>query len=780
MRLDVASLLGGALLRPALSWLGRCRLPRLSGCQALPGLLGRVEVLRDRWGVAHLYASNDHDLFFAQGLVHAQDRLWQMELSRRLATGRLSELFGELTLHTDRTIRTLGLPQLAAADWQGLDEALRAALLAYAAGVNAFLQQGPLPLECWLLGHRPEPWQATDSLAIVRLLAWQLSPGWYGKLVAARLAGTVGEARARDLLPQYPPTHPLTVPPGVPLPPGTPHHPAPWPLAAGGSNAWAVAGHRTTSGAPLLCSDPHLPLTLPAVWYANHLHAGAWHVSGVSIPGVPLVTIGHNQYLAWGMTVAFTDTADLVVEHFDGMPWRRYRHGDTWCQATVRTETIGVRGRLRPHVEEVVSTHHGPIVSALFEAAQPLALQAMALRVPSPLTGWWRLNRADSWEAFVEAVRGIAAPGLNVVYADVEGNIGYWLAGKVPLRSGGPAWLPRPGWTAEGEWRGEVPFAAMPHAYNPPQGFLVSCNHRIVGDDYPYPLGYAWMNGYRARRLTEVLAATPRVSPEDCRAWQGDVRCLPALELARHLAGLAPADPAAQAALAQVQAWDGRLTPDSVAGALYEVLREELARQLLEPVLGKALAAAARGQGPSPLLPAHEFYGHDTLFVLRQLADPASWWVAQAGGRDAVLARSVQQSVAWLRQHLGADWRRWQWGRLHQATFLHALGLKPLLAAVFNRGPYPLGGDTDTLCQTASLPGTFACNFSAPGYRQVIDLGDFSRSQAILAPGQSGWLGSRHYDDLIPLWRRGDYYPMLWRRREIEAAAVAWLRLEPA
>ncbi|HTP07241.1 MAG TPA: penicillin acylase family protein, partial [Anaerolineae bacterium] len=340
--------------------------------------------------------------------------------------------------------------------------------------------------------------------------------------------------------------------------------------------------------------------------------------------------------------------------------------------------------------------------------------------------------------------------------------------------------VPVPGWTGEYEWIGEVPFEDMPHALNPQQGYVVTCNHRLVPDNYPYFLGDVWMNGYRARRLVDLIESKGQLSIEDMRTMQMDVYCLPGVELAQCVGYLQPDDADAALALDLLRRWDGQLTAETVGGTIYEVARYTLVRNVLEAGLSKSLTDQIMGKGFHPLLmTASEFYGHDTVTILRLLDNPQSWWMQQAGGRDAVLTRSLKQTIAWLRDTLGPDQTHWQWGKVHRANFPHALALQKPLDKVFNRGPYPIGGDTDTVCQVAILPDDPYDNKAwAPTYRQIVDLGDLSRSHWIYAPGQSGQVGSPHYDDLIDPWRNGETIPMLWSREQIENAAEGKLVLK--
>ena len=648
------ALLGG-LLRPVFTAMSRARLPQIEGEMRLAGLHAPAEVLRDRWGVPHIYARNESDLFFTQGFVHAQDRLWQMELSRRTAAGRLSEIFGPLALDTDRIVRTFGFARLGAADWQAAPPSVRTIVEAYAAGVNAFLQSAGsrLPVEFSLLRLRPEPWAPLDTMAFSRVMIWQLSHAWYGELLRARMIEAVGEAAAAELEIHYPPANPVALPHGIEfnrLEADGRLQAARGPFLRRGSGScnWAVAGGKTDTGAPYLCNDMHLALMLPSIWYQNHLVGGGFEVSGVSLAGLPLVLVGHNARIAWGATLAYTDCEDLFVEAFDPGDPLRYRTPDGWRAATRVPEPIVVKGQAEPHIETVVVTRHGPVISDVIgEPARRLAACSMALQPCPALHGWELLNRAAGWDDFVEAVRRIEAPQLSLVYADVEGNIGFWVTGRVPVRGQGDGTLPAPGWSGEHDWTGEVPFEAMPHAFNPAAGFVATSNNRLVPDEYPHFLGRAWMNGYRARVITERLAGSDALGPDDFRALHLDVTCLPGMEFMARLAGLEGEQPDERLALDLLRAWDGRLTTDSVGGAVYEVFRTALVRSLLEPGLGADLATRLMGQGLHPLLLAsHEFYGHDSVAVLRMLDNPDSWWMGQAGGREAVLRRSLQQAVA--------------------------------------------------------------------------------------------------------------------------------------
>ncbi len=779
----------GSVLRGGLTFLSKRRLPQIDGMLNVPGLKSSVEIIRDRWGIPHIYAANTHDLFFAQGFVHAQDRLWQMELNRRTATGRLSEIFGEVALDTDRAVRTFGFARIAEIDLDNAADDILNVVHAYTDGVNTYLQRpsAHLPVEFTLLRHTPEPWTLLDSMAFMRVLVWQLSHAWYGEIVRAQLIEAVGPEHAAELEIHYPAANPTTLPQGVEFNAIDTNGlrqalRGPFLDQGKGSNAWSVTGSKTTTGQPILCNDPHLPLMLPSLWYQVHLVGGPINTIGISLPGVPMVLIGHNDHIAWGMTLAYTDCEDLFIEKLDpARPNKYYFRGELRTADIVREE-IRVKGRVQPHVEEVTITQHGPIISDVIGyTGKRVAVNSMALRPSSVARGWLWLNQAQDWNEFVKAMRLIEAPQLNVAYADVDGNIGYWCTGRVPIRAQGKGDVPVPGWTGEYEWIGEVPFEEMPHVLNPQQGYVVTCNHRLVPDDYPYFLGEVWMNGYRARRIVEVLESKGQLSIDDMRALQMDFTCPPGVEFAQRVGYLQADDADAALACDLLRQWDGCLTAETIGGTIYEVARYTLVRNVFEAALSKSLTDQVMGKGFHPLLmTASEFYGHDTVAILRMLDNPQSWWMQRAGGRDAVLTRSLKQTIEWLRSTLGPDQSQWQWGKVHRATFPHAMAIQKPLDLVFNRGPYPIGGDTDTVCQVAMLPDDPYDNKAwAPTYRQIVDLGDLSRSRWIYAPGQSGQVGHKHYDDLIEPWRKGETIPMLWTREQIDGAAEGKLVLKP-
>jgi penicillin amidase len=794
--MDVLDLLA-RLARRTIVRLDRSRLPRLDGALHLPCLHKPVEVVRDRWGVPHLYAQDSHDLFAAQGYVHAQDRLAQMELGRRFGHGRLSELLGPGGLPADRASRVLGFSRTALKDIAIAPPDILAVSQSYCDGVNAFLADPAFkaPVELFLARWRPTPWTPHDCMAWGRVMYWQLCRGWSNEVVRAMLVDAVGPQAAAELEIGPMPGEIPTLPDGIEVrgidPAGM--VPGSGPVAARGmgSNAWALSPQRTTTGGAILANDMHMPLMLPSFWYENHLVGGGFEVTGVSLPGIPLVLVGHNARISWGMTLAHTDAEDTFVERFDPANPHRYEvpapsgtapGAPVYADAEVIREEIRVRGRRKPHVEEVVITRHGPVVSGLFGAIDKrLALQSTALQPCVAARGWLLLNRAAGWDGFVEAMRCVETPPLNIVYADVDGNVGYWNSGTLPVRSSGLGDLPSPGWTGQGDWVGTIPFEQMPHALNPVRGYIVSCNQSIAGPDYPHFLGRTFISGSRALRVHQFIEERGRLGLQDCRSLQADVTSLPAREFVRRLEGLTSIDPDVRAALDLLRAWDGRLTEHSAAAAVYEAARHATMRRMLEPALGQDLTSRLLGLGFDPAVNlTNEFYGHDIQVLLRLLDTPDSWWVREAGGREALLVAGLKAAMVFLRDRLGTDPAQWHWGDLHGATFSHMLGDQPPLDRILNLGPVPVGGDSDTPNQTAMMPDRpYGTRAWAPTFRQIIDMADLSRSLVIHAPGQSGQFSSPHFDDLLDAWRRCEHHPMLWTRAQVDAEALHRLSLTP-
>jgi len=784
-------------LKKLFSLWGKTRLPRVRGQLSVSGLRKSVEIFRDSWGIPHIYADNYPDLYFTQGFVHAQERLFQMEMSRLTAHGRLSEIFGELALETDRVARLFGFSRLAEQDFQNLNENLQKELRSYCQGINAYLKHLAFkkPLEFSLLKLKPNLWSELDSLAIGRVMMWQLSHSWYATLVRSWLIEEVGEKAAAEWEIDPPECNPLTLPKGIEFhrigADGTfQGEKGPFLSRGKGSNAWVLSGKRTVTGKPLLANDVHLSVKLPSIWFENHLvcQNQMEQVTGASLPGLPLVIMGHNDRIGWGITVAYTECEDLFLEKIKWQEKPQYEFQGKWKDLPSITEIIHIKGREnQPHIEEIYFTHHGPLLLDSLKSPkensskQAVSVQSKTLEPSSLFRGLYHLNRAKNWDNFVESLRCINAPHLNFLYGDTEGNIGFWVSGKVPIRKKGRGQVPVEGWSGKYEWTNSIPFEDMPHALNPSQGFLLNANQRMVSKDYPYYLGNSWMNGYRAKRIEDVINEIKKFTIKDCCHLQMDCTCLPGLELVDCLKDFSSKSSRVNSLVDVLKTWDGKLKPDTLGGLIYEVCRYTLIRNLLNSGIQGELIYRLMGQGFHPLLmQKNRFYGQDTVSLLRILENPKSFWLKKAGGKEKLLNQSLTETFHFLEKTLGGKIENWQWGKLHQITFAHPLGRKKPLDKIFNCGPYPIGGDSDCPCQTAMAPEDPYANQSyTPTYRQVIDFNNFSNSLAMHAPGQSGNLGSPHYGDMIPPWRKGEYHPMLWQREEIEQKSKNRLLLLP-
>ncbi len=776
-------------------WIVRRPLPKRRGRMRLPGLSAPVEVLRDIHGVPHLFAANLEDAAFAQGVVHVQERLWQMELNRRVGSGRLSELFGERALAADRHLRRLGLRRAAEEEVAHVRPEERALLEAYARGVNAAMARHPRPLELRILRVVPEPWTPVDSLCWAKVMSLSLCANLEAELFRARLVERVGPERAAALELLYPAGLPAAVPPGTKVGDLAPALLAAYaeirpflPLGiGGGSNNWVVAGSRTATGKPLLANDPHLVLSLPGIWYETHLVAGDVDAYGVTMPGLPGIVLGHNRHVAWGFTNSFADVQDLYLERFHPERPDEVEFQGRFEKARVVRETIRVKGR-PDVVEEVRITRHGPVLTGP-GSTTGLALRWTAYEPGHTVAAMVGMMRARDVHQFREALRDWHTPSQNVVFADDAGNIGFRMSGVVPIRAKGSGLTPVPGWSGDHEWTGYVPFEELPQAINPKAGFIATANNRVAGDGYPHHLTWDTMNGYRADRIETLIRATPRLGPKEFRDIQMDVFCAPGARFAATVrsVGLKPTDSIERQALDALLRWDGHARPESGGCAVYQAMLLAAMRRVFEPALGRTLLDAMMGRSDNPINPfgilvgrysgvlVEAFARRDTRFL-----EAAEFRCGHAEPWKVLAARALSDAVAELRARMGDDVARWSWGRIHTLSLKHPLGSVKPLHLLFNGPTVPIGGDTDTPLQTAVVPhAPFGADAWSPSWRQIVDLAAPHRSVSVLPGGQSGHPGSPHYLDQFPLWLRGEYHAQWLDRPEIEAHLEGRLRLEP-
>jgi penicillin amidase len=769
----------------------RQALPPVEGEISLERLREPVEIVRDRWGVPHIYAQNEHDLFLAQGYAVASDRLFQLELMRRLATGSLSGMFGDLTLPLDRFVRTLGWNRTGRRLADAWDERSWQISGAFASGVLAWAETMPAPPpEYRVLASDPWVLEGREAVYVQAaagvMIAWSLSRGWDNDLLRSEIAERLGVEGLRVL---FPDVEIESGPVQAGKEDGHPHRvalleQAMLPPSGEGSNAWVVAGGRSETGKPLLANDPHLAVQLPSIWYEVHLSAPGIDVAGVSFPFSPGVLIGHNDRIAWGFTSAEGDTQDLYLERL-AVDGSAAEYMGAMEPVTRHREEIQVRGRSEPEIVEVRETRHGPIIdSYLIGIRSPTVVEGGIRKTYSLRWAGFdhgvepasvlRLNTAGTWDEFRAALAEWDCPGQNAVYADVDGTIGYQLTGAYPVRKNHDGLLPVPGWTDEYEWIGWIPYDELPRSLNPDEGFLCTANNKPHDESYPHLLGREFLPPFRARRIAQMITHSERHSKKSFARMQMDTVSLSAARVVPTLLTAEIADERQKQALSLLAEWDQDLGRDSAAAAVYQVWSVHIARGILHPMLGEELFTHvyARRQW------SHGFL-HKTLPTI--LAYPSARWFGGEGirARDRILREALDSALDELTTHLGDDMQQWRWGALHRARFAGRLSIIPELADLFTAGDVEMGGDDQTVLQGLYEPGVPYDVAVLPSWRQIIDMADLDSSVGTLTLGQSGNPVSPHFKDQLDLWTEGELHPMPFSRGAVLAAAESTLRLLP-
>jgi len=754
----------------------RGSLPQVEGTSKLQGLTTEVEVLRDGNGVPHLFGADIRDLARAMGYTHAQDRFFQMELSRRLGSGRLAEIFGAEALANDRLARRMGLASAARMELERMAPEGREVLEAYAAGVNAYLtaQADRLPPEFRLLDLTPSPWEASDSLTIGKWMSYILSYNGRVEMLRGNLAGVVGLEDAYRITGLAPPEGlSLSAPGGrvtrISTLEGTRSElPGAFP---GASNAWVVAGERSATGRPLLASDPHLGLTIPSTWYEIHLSGGGYEVSGASLPGVPLVLIGQNRRIAWGITALLADVQDLYLETPNPGNPRQYAAPEGFRDLEVVSETIEVK-EASAAVEEVRVSRHGVIVGET-EDGRLLAQRWDALWSGDHFQALLMLNRAGSWEEFTSSLRTWASPPLAFLYADVEGNIGFFPAGEIPVRTAHDGALPVDGATDAYEWQGIIPHELKPMIFNPEGGILVSANHSMLPPEAPYPLGADTLASYRANRIRDLLRTIPKSTLDDFARIQGDRYDPSTAVVLRVASSLRPTEGEAVQALEKLRSWNGQMT-DGPAPAIYQALYRRLVENTFKDEIGDELF-------PSYLEFLELGHSGGLYAVLEDEASP--YWdvrgTPDAETRERIFLASLGEAVELLSGLQGNDVNAWDWRRLHEIRFAHPLGADEPLAWLFSRGPVPFGGSTYTVANAVvSLRKPFETPLGT-SFRFLADLSNPDLSRSIVPTGASGHPLSPHYFDQNPGWLEDRSHSLPFERTTIESNLESKLVLQP-
>ncbi len=750
-------------------------LAQLEGDIPLAGLREPVEVLRDRWGIAHIYAKNTSDLFFAQGFIAAQDRLFQLDTWRRIGLGEMSAVTGEKSVAGDRFARLMLYRGDMQAEWQSYSPDTLEIATAFTQGINAYIDHAEkkLPIEFQILGYKPQKWKPQDILS--RMSGIIMTGNWQREVARARLIAKVGLEQARRIAPTDP-VRDFAPAPGLDLQSISPEivsgylaatKPLKFDPIPSESNNWVVDGTMSASGKPLLAGDPHRALGLPSLRYLVHLHAPGWNVIGSGEPSLPGVAIGHNDQIAWAFTIVGTDQSDLYVEHTDPADPRRYRVGDNWEPMKIVQETITVKGRATPLAVELRFTRHGPVI---YQDEQKHLAFALRWTGSEPggaaYLGSLAVSRAKNRTEFLKALESWKIPCLNFVYADIKGTIGWIAAALTPVRTNSDGLLPVPGASGAHEWQGFLPVAELPQSFNPPKHWLATANHNILPPGYSREIAYEWEAPYRFLRIQQRLTAQPQLTLADFQSIQHESTSLPAQALVALLKGIElPAELDAFAKL--IREWDGHLSKNSAAGPLYSVWLQELTDAFYQERIPKELRTE-RGDL------------RNIRTMLRHLQEPTEqvFGPAPTKARDKLLQTTFLRAVPRTQKLLGDDPSTWRWGQLHTATLRHPLAsIGPNYEKAFNLGPVERSGDVHTPNNTRY--NEHFEQIHGASYRHVLDLADWDRGLATSTPGQSGQPGSPHYDDLLPLWAEGEYFPLAYSRSKVQEVTRHRLHLQP-
>ena len=813
--------------------------PQIDGEIKLEGLDGSVDVYRDHMGIPHIYATTLHDLFFAQGYVHAQDRFWQMDVWRHIGSGRLSEMFGSGQVETDSFLRTLGWRVTAEKEWEEMEPESKIILQAYTDGVNAYLKDHDgtaLSLEYAILklltpSYKIEPWTPVHSLTWGKAMAWDLRGNMGEEIERAVLLKTLTKEQVDQLFPPYPKDHPLIVNKiGDETSANAPVQSAAFevpeetlmtlernvslmdlvlgPAGDGmGSNSWALSGKLTSTGMPLLANDPHLSVQMPSIWYQIDLHCRPesdkcpYEMSGFTFAGVPGVIIGHNNHIAWGFTNVGPDVMDLYIEKVNHENSDQYEVNGQWVDFEARTEIVNVGGG-EPVEITVRLTRHGPVISDTYgpvkdkvdpkdKKAEPfkdragielpeqyvIALRWTALEPGSPFHAIWGFNKAQHWSGFRTAAATFTVPSQNLLYADTEGNIGYQTPGHIPIRRNGDGRFPVPGWTDDYEWTGYIHFQELPYTFNPAEGYIATANNQIPPYDYQYLITTDWDYGFRANRIVDMIKNAPsKIDIPYIQKMQGDAF-----------------DTNAEVFVPKLMQMDAKFAKPNEAIAFdmlknwdYQAKADSTAAAIFEAFWRHLLQNTFNDNLPERYWPDGGSRWNEVMRNMVKIPNDPFWDDKTTKDvvetREDIIKKSFSDGIAELERIFGKEPSKWNWGDMHVSTFrngtLGESGVGPI-ETLFNRGPYPTSGGEAIVNATGwSVIDGYEVNW-LPSMRMIVDLGDLQNSVTVHTTGQSGHAYHPHYDDMAPLWSTVQYYPMLWNEQAVVSDVEGHLVLMP-
>ena len=742
-------------------WTLHKKLPVTSGTLAIPGLKGTVKVYRDTNGVPHIEAKNEHDLFLAQGFVTAQSRLFQMDLSRRQASGTLSEVAGKATVNQDKFFRTLGLRRWAKKSYASYSNHSQAVLQWYADGVNAYInraeEKGKLPVGFQLLGYKPGPWSPVDSLAIGKYMAYDLGGHWQGQAFRYYLLQHFSKKKAMALFPAYPKNAP-TILQAVRNNPiqieksfaaAAPVLPNPF----NGSNDWVVSGKKTASGKPYLANDPHLSLATPSIWFETNLKAPGVNVSGVIFAGVPGIIIGHNQSIAWGVTNVGPDVQDLYIEKRNPDHPDEFLYDGKWYKAKIIHEKIHVKGA-KTISYKVTVTRHGPVVSEFAHDTRSdsvLAMKWTALQPTTELEAVLKFMKAKNWSEFKKALTYFQAPAQNFVFASKDGTIAYRANGLIPIRKKGNGLLPVPGWTDQYQWTGYIPWNQLPTIVNPPDGFIATANNKVTPPDYPFHISNTWEEPFRAERIRQLLSSKDSFTIQDMKNLQFDHKNLKAEQflpvllpvLKQNQSTLRPID---KKAMAILNHWNRKDDKNLAAPLVFNLWMDEFPKVLFDGQISPKMMALFENKEQVT----------DQLIINAGNGNPGPW-IKSAGGWNHVVERTFKKAVDHAEKLQGKKPSHWTWGGFHKVEFPNPLSAVKPLNLLFNPKPRSVSGSCVTVAAACWNDKTGEVDHG-PAWRMIVDMSDTNRNWGVVAPGQSEHVLSSWYANQIDDWVTGHYH----------------------
>lgn len=740
--------------------------PVIEGEAVVSILDADVEVTRDEVGVPHIVAKSDADLYRAQGYVQAQDRLFQMDLARRQASGKLAEVIGDAAVETDKYFRTFSLREAAEFSWGDYDADSQQILQWYAEGVNAFIDEvkgtSKLSYEFKLLGYIPEPWTPIDSLAIGKYMAYDLGGNWKQQAFRSWAVQNYTKEQAEELFVEYPEDAKSIIEANLKLSTDvasafTTNY---LPSEFNGSNNWVIGGQLTESGKPLLADDPHLGLSTPSIWYQMHLQSPEQNVSGVIFAGIPGIILGHNESIAWGVTNVNPDVQDLYIETPNPENPYQFKYDGQWEDAKVRQEPIHVKDSETIDFE-VVETRHGPIISNIMtnetEVKEQFSMQWTALQSTQELKAILGFNKATNWEEFDLALKDFKAPAQNFVFASTDGTIAYKANGLVPIRKQGTGALPVPGDTSDYGWESYIPFDELPTVINPKEGYIATANNQVVGEEYPYHLSNLWAQPYRHERIVEMIETPIRdtnmeqgtkLHLEDMKAMQMDTRNLHAVEFLPSLLQTIKAQDSQnqyKKAIALLEEWEYFDDKNQGAPLVYHFLIENMEKALFEDAMPTDIYKLMPGRSQIT----------DQMLRDAYAGNPGVW-IAEEGGLDLFVFTAFEKAVEKIENKVGSNVSKWKWGSYNQLIFKHPLaGASELFATFLNPKQLPVNGSSVSV-QAAAEDGNGNVNHGA-SWRFVADVQDLSSAHHIVGPGQSGHVKSDWYDNQVSNWIEGNY-----------------------